>query len=83
MQILLFLVISIGTSSEKKERLYDAETAATWGSLGWVYQLDQSIPLVDMLTVYTSAPVQIWLIIISLWCYELIISRPRIISAFK
>ncbi|XP_059454123.1 patatin-like protein 1 isoform X1 [Corylus avellana] len=42
-----FLVISIGTGSEKKKQPYDADKAANWGSLCWVYQ-DNSAPLVDM-----------------------------------
>ncbi|XP_062176040.1 patatin-like protein 2 [Alnus glutinosa] len=43
-----FLVISIGTGSEKKEQPYDADKAAKWGSLfGWLHQGD-SVPLVDV-----------------------------------
>jgi hypothetical protein len=43
-----FLVISIGTGSEKKEQPYDADKAANWGSLfGWLKQGD-SVPLVDV-----------------------------------
>ncbi|XP_059455325.1 patatin-like protein 2 [Corylus avellana] len=43
-----FLVISIGTGSEKKEQPYDADKAAKWGSLfGWLKQGD-SVPLVDV-----------------------------------
>jgi len=43
-----FLVISIGTGSEKKEQPYDADKAAKWGSLfGWLNQ-GHSAPLVDV-----------------------------------
>jgi hypothetical protein len=42
-----FLVISIGTGSEKKET-HDADKAAKWGSLfGWLNQ-GHSAPLVDV-----------------------------------
>ncbi|KAF3446686.1 hypothetical protein FNV43_RR11866 [Rhamnella rubrinervis] len=44
-----FLVISLGTGSSKSEEKYDADEAAKWGILGWLYT-HNSNPLVDIFT---------------------------------
>ncbi|KAK1267572.1 hypothetical protein QJS04_geneDACA000297 [Acorus gramineus] len=41
-----FLVISLGTGSAKGEDKYDADMAAKWGLLGWIYN-HGSTPLID------------------------------------
>ncbi|KAK1263310.1 hypothetical protein QJS04_geneDACA011887 [Acorus gramineus] len=41
-----FLVISLGTGSAKEENKYDADMAAKWGLLGWLYNHGSS-PLID------------------------------------
>ncbi|XP_068658022.1 patatin-like protein 2 [Aristolochia californica] len=41
-----FLVISLGTGSAKREKKYDAKTAAKWGILGWLFN-DGQTPLID------------------------------------
>ncbi|KAL5557057.1 hypothetical protein UlMin_039293 [Ulmus minor] len=42
-----FLVISLGTGSNKTEQKYDAKTAATWGPAGWVLS-NGSTPITDI-----------------------------------
>ncbi|KAI3500476.1 hypothetical protein L1887_36298 [Cichorium endivia] len=41
-----YLVISIGTGSEKQQHLYDAKMAAKWGVLGWLAN-NGSAPIID------------------------------------
>ena len=42
-----FLVISLGTGTEKREEKYTAEKAAKWGIIGWLFS-DRSTPLIDV-----------------------------------
>uniref|UniRef100_A0A2N9J3X8 Patatin n=1 Tax=Fagus sylvatica TaxID=28930 RepID=A0A2N9J3X8_FAGSY len=44
-----FLVISLGTGSQKQENVYNANDAANWGVLGWLNHSGSS-PLVDVFT---------------------------------
>jgi len=44
-----FLVISLGTGSAKFEANYNAQTAKSWGVLGWLLG-SGSTPLVDIFT---------------------------------
>ncbi|KAJ6861525.1 hypothetical protein NC651_037562 [Populus alba x Populus x berolinensis] len=44
-----FLVLSLGTGTEKSEGKYDADEAAKWGIIGWLTS-DHSSPLVDVFT---------------------------------
>ncbi|KAK3423130.1 hypothetical protein EUGRSUZ_F00013 [Eucalyptus grandis] len=44
-----FLVISIGTSSPKIERKYNAKMAVKWGTVDWLLH-GGSVPLVDVFT---------------------------------
>lgn len=44
-----FLVISLGTGTEKQEEKYTAEKAAKWGVTGWLLN-DRSSPLIDVFT---------------------------------
>ncbi|XP_023760530.1 patatin-like protein 1 [Lactuca sativa] len=41
-----YLVISLGTGTEKQPPIYDAKTAAKWGVLGWMVN-NGSAPLID------------------------------------
>lgn len=41
-----YLVVSLGSGTSKTEKKYNAEMAAKWGILGWLYKEGQS-PLVD------------------------------------
>ncbi|GER36584.1 patatin-like protein [Striga asiatica] len=42
-----FLVVSLGTGSDKQEHKYTAEMAGKWGVFGWLFQ-DNSVPIVDV-----------------------------------
>lgn len=42
-----FLVISVGTGTQKKEEKYSAKAAGKWGVLGWLVNSGNS-PLVDV-----------------------------------
>ncbi|KAB1220377.1 Patatin-like protein 2 [Morella rubra] len=44
-----FLVISVGTGSQKIEQKYDAKMAAKWGTLNWLLH-GGTVPLVDVFT---------------------------------
>ncbi|XP_024977805.1 patatin-like protein 1 [Cynara cardunculus var. scolymus] len=44
-----FLVISLGTGTEKQQPRYDAKMAAKWGVLGWLLT-NGSVPLVEAFT---------------------------------
>jgi hypothetical protein len=50
-----FLVLSLGTGTEKSEGKYDADEAAEWGIFGWLTS-DHSSSLVDVfsISIYTS-----------------------------
>ncbi|EXB96714.1 hypothetical protein L484_011759 [Morus notabilis] len=41
-----FVVISLGTGSNKTEQKYNAKLAATWGPLSWIYN-NGSTPIID------------------------------------
>lgn len=47
MQYNRFLVISLGTGSQKQEMKYSADEAAGWGVLSWVTTTDGCTPLID------------------------------------
>lgn len=42
-----FLVISVGTGSNKNEQKYNAKLSATWGPLSWIYY-SGSTPIIDV-----------------------------------
>ncbi|PON84335.1 Patatin-related protein [Trema orientale] len=42
-----FLVISVGTGSNKNEQKYNAKLSATWGPLSWIYY-NGSTPIIDV-----------------------------------
>ncbi|XP_062102064.1 patatin-like protein 3 [Humulus lupulus] len=42
-----FLVISLGTGSNKTEQKYNAKLSATWGPLSWIYY-NGSTPIIDV-----------------------------------
>ncbi|PON43971.1 Patatin-related protein [Parasponia andersonii] len=42
-----FLVISVGTGSNKTEQKYNAKVSATWGPLSWIYY-NGSTPIIDV-----------------------------------
>ena len=44
-----FLVISLGTGTKMQQAQYDAEMAAEWGVLGWLFN-NGSIPLIEAFT---------------------------------
>ncbi|XP_047172212.1 patatin-like protein 2 [Vigna umbellata] len=50
MQYDRFLVISLGTGSQKQEPKYSAKEAAEWGVLSWVSTTNGSTPLIDAFT---------------------------------
>ncbi|XP_052736611.1 patatin-like protein 2 [Vigna angularis] len=50
MQYDRFLVISLGTGSQKQEAKYSAKEAAEWGVLSWVSTTNGSTPLIDAFT---------------------------------
>ena len=50
MQYDRFLVISLGTGSQKQEMKYSAKEAAEWGILSWVSTTNGSTPLIDAFT---------------------------------
>lgn len=47
MQYDKFLVISLGTGSQKQEPKYSADEAAEWGILSWVTTTNGGTPLID------------------------------------
>ncbi|QCD98939.1 Acyl transferase/acyl hydrolase/lysophospholipase [Vigna unguiculata] len=50
MQYDRFLVLSLGTGSQKQESKYSAKEAADWGILSWVSTTSGSTPLIDAFT---------------------------------
>ncbi|CAH8363551.1 unnamed protein product [Eruca vesicaria subsp. sativa] len=45
-----FLVISIGTGSASPKKTYDAQDAAKWGVLSWMFDAkDRTTPLLDVI----------------------------------
>ncbi|XP_073008209.1 patatin-like protein 2 [Typha latifolia] len=55
-----FLVISLGTGSNKLEKKFSAQSAAKWGIFGWLIQ-DGSTPIIDMFTQASADMVDIHL----------------------
>lgn len=44
-----FLVISLGTGSNKQEEKFSAQESAKWGLIGWLHNKDNS-PIIDIFT---------------------------------
>ncbi|KAL5992735.1 Proteolipid protein 2 [Asimina triloba] len=56
-----FLVISLGTGSDKQEMKFDAKDAAKWGIFGWLLGTGGSNPLIDVFSQSSVDMVDIYL----------------------